>query len=84
MVFGISKYSPLDVDTLLAGANRTLSPNDKADYYMTFADTNGYHSKHCIVFNSLEYLKKRPNITILDEDDVTISQVVEKLRTKKK
>lgn len=83
MIFGISKYSPLDIDTLLAGSERTLSPNDKADYYITFADTNGYRSKHCIIFNSLEYLQKRPNITILDEDDVTISQVVEKLKANK-
>jgi len=83
MIFGISKYSPLDIDTLLAGSERTLSPNDKADYYITFADTNGYRSKYCIIFNSLEYLKKRPNITILDEDEVTISQVIERLKAGK-
>jgi hypothetical protein len=80
MKFGITKYSPLDVDTLLAGKKRTLSPNEKADYYITFADTEGFKSTHCIIFNSLEYLKKRSDITILDEGNITISQVVEKIK----
>ena len=84
MKFGITKYSPLDVDTLLAGSKRTLSPNDKSEYYITFADSDGFKSDHCIVFNSLEYLKKRSDITILDEDNITISQVVEKIKVASK
>ncbi len=83
MKLGITKYSPLDIDTLLSGTKRTLSPNEKSDYYMTFADSEGFKSRVCIVFNSLEYLKKRSNITILDEDNITIAEVVEKIKASK-
>ncbi len=83
MKYGITKFAPLDVDTLLSGTKRTLSPNEKADYYITFADTDGYKSAHCLIFNSLEYLKKRSNITILDEENTTISQVVERIKAPK-
>jgi hypothetical protein len=83
MIFGITNYSPLDLDTLLAGLSRTLSPNEKSDYFLTFSYTDKFKSKNCILFNSLEYCQKRSNVVILDSENTAIEEVVAKIKANK-
>ncbi len=82
MIFGITNFSPLDVDTLLAGMSRTLNPNEKAEYFVAFSYTDKFKSKNCILFNSLEYCQKRSNVVILDSEGAAIDNVVARLKAK--
>lgn len=83
MIYGITKYSPLDIDTLLAGRSRTLSPSEKSDFFITFSHVEKFKSKNSIVFNSLEYCQKRTDIVILDGDKETLDNVVSKIKASK-
>lgn len=80
MIYGITRYSPLDIDTVLSGKSRTLNPNEKSDYFLSFSYTDKFRSKNCIVFNSLEYCKNRPNIIILDAGNTTLDEVATKMK----
>lgn len=83
MIFGVTNYSPLDIDTLLAGSSRTLNPNEKTDYLLTFSYIDKFRSKNCIIFNSLEYCQKRSNVIILDSENATIEEVVARIKASK-
>ena len=83
MIFGITKYSPLDLDTMLSGQSRTLSPNDKSDYFLTFTYTDKFKSKNCVIFNSLEYCQKRSDVVILDIENATIEEIASKIKASK-
>jgi hypothetical protein len=82
MIYGITNYSPLDIDTLLAGMSRTLNPNEKADYFVAFSYTDKFKSKNCLLFNSLEYCQKRSNVVILDTGNAKIEDVIAKIKAK--
>lgn len=67
MVFGISQYSPLDIDIMIPeGLSRTLSPSDTSDvcYLPHYQKTA---SRYTFVFSTADELRKL-EFPILDLD----------------
>lgn len=76
MIFGITDYSPLDLDVLLTSCTRTLNLNENKDVGYAFSMPQSYSTKIVILFNSAEYCSKREGIKVLD---LPITKVAEKI-----
>lgn len=80
VVYAITKYSPLDVDSLLSSFDRTLDPNKKADFLYSFSNNfKTVQSKIVLIFNSSEYCMKR-GLNILDNDNENIVDIINTLK----
>lgn len=81
MIYAITKYAPLDIDSLLSNYSRTLDNNGKDFDFLYLFNHNIKDSdaKVTVVFNSHEYCLKR-NLTILDGNQENIVDVVDVLK----
>ena len=81
MIYAITKYSPLDIDSLLSNYSRTLDNNSKkVDFlYLFHHNVKDSNAKTIIVFNSYDYCVKR-NLNIIDGNQENIVDVVEILK----
>lgn len=80
MIFGITKYSPLDIDIFLSEVERTLDPEQTSDVLYSFSELKSSKSKVSVIFNSKEYCENRPNIVILDSKSEKIEKIAEKIK----
>jgi hypoxanthine-guanine phosphoribosyltransferase len=79
-IFAITRYSPLDIDSLLSNHARTLDPNEESDFLYIFSYSNKkYKSKVVIVFNSYEYCSKR-DLMVIDNKNENIIDVIKTLK----
>lgn len=76
MIFGVTNYSPLDLDVLLTNCSRTLNLNESKDVGYAFSMPQSYSTKVVVLFNSQEYCSKREDIKILD---LPITKVADKI-----
>lgn len=80
MIFAITKYSPLDIDSLLSSYSRTLDSNVESDFLYLFNYASKENkAKITIVFNSHEYCTKR-DLKILDDNNENIIDVTNILK----
>lgn len=79
MIFAVVNYAPMDIDAQLAGYKRTFNQETKADIFYTFSHQTG-KSSVTVLFNSLEYCKKRSNVKVLDTKNETIEDVIKKIK----
>lgn len=79
MIYAVVNYAPMDIDAQLAGFKRTFNTDTQADILYTFSQQQG-KAKVTILFNSLEYCKKRTNVKILDNKNETLEEVIKKIK----